>query len=62
MELDVHNDGYTPIVTHALKDQSLCKPILFEDIIKEVDRFSEQMKMEGIKHYPIILSIENHAT
>ena len=46
MELDIHNDDAVPIVTHAIKGAGLCKPILFEDVIKEVDRFSEQTKME----------------
>ena len=29
VELDVHNDGDVPIITHAVKDRSLCKPINF---------------------------------
>lgn len=62
VELDVHNDDSTPIVTHAIKGKGLCKPILFEDVIKEIDRFSEQIKLENNFHYPIILSIENHAS
>ena len=44
VELDIHNDGHTPIVTHAIKGAGLCKPILFEDVIKEIDRFSEQAR------------------
>ena len=63
VQLDIHNDDSVPIVTHAIKGAGLCKPILFEDVIKEVDRFSEQAKMEaGHSHYPIILSLENHAS
>lgn len=29
VEIDVHNDGDTPIITHALRDKSLCKSINF---------------------------------
>ena len=29
VEIDVHNDGNVPIITHAFHDKSLCKPIDF---------------------------------
>lgn len=58
VETDVHNDGHRPIITHALNDKSLCKPIDFEETITSISRFCEQHP----NHYPIIISIENHAT
>jgi hypothetical protein len=30
VEIDIHNDGDIPIITHAHRDMSLCKPINFE--------------------------------
>lgn len=53
VELDIHNDGDTPIINHALGDRSLCSPIDFEETIKEIAKFSDS----NPKHYPIILSI-----
>ena len=59
VELDVHNDTdkHRPIITHAINDKSLCKPIDFEETIEEISRFCKKHP----DHYPIILSIENHA-
>ena len=53
LEIDVHNDGDTPIVTHALKDMYLNKAVPFEDVIKEISLFCK--KNPGFD--PIILSI-----
>jgi hypothetical protein len=58
VEADVHNDGHKPIITHALNDKSLCKPIDFEETIHAIARFCEHHP----NHYPLILSLENHAT
>jgi hypothetical protein len=57
VEIDVHNDGERPIITHAFNDKSLCKPIDFEETICQIAKFCES----HLDHYPIILSIENHA-
>lgn len=57
MELDIHNDGDVPIINHAVSDTSFCKPIDFEETIKHIARFLETCP----NHFPIILSIENHA-
>lgn len=58
VEADVHNDGHRPIITHALNDKSLCKPIDFQETIHAIVRFTEHHP----GHYPLILSLENHAT
>lgn len=54
----MHNDGDRPIITHAFKDKSLCKPIDFEETIQSISNFCNTHQ----NHYPIILSIENHAS
>lgn len=53
----MHNDGQRPIITHAFNDKSFCKPIDFEETIKVIGEFCRKNK----NHYPLILSIENHA-
>lgn len=58
MELDVHNDGSKPIITHAINDKSLCKPIDFEETIESINKFCNHHP----NHYPIVLSVENHAS
>lgn len=53
MELDVHNDGSKPIITHAINDKSLCKPIDFEETIEAINKFCNHHP----NHYPIVLSV-----
>jgi hypothetical protein len=54
----VHNDGHRPIINHALKNKSLCKPIDFEETLISINRFSDHYP----NHYPIMFSMENYAT
>ena len=60
--MDIHDDSSKPLVNHAFKNLSLCKPIDFEDVIKVIKIYSAQCDLENSVHYPIILSLENHAS
>jgi hypothetical protein len=62
VEIDVHNDGIKPIVTHAFKGKGFCKPVDFENVIKIISNCSAQCIKEHKSHLPIVLSIENHAS
>lgn len=53
VEIDVHNDGATPIVTHAVKGMYLSAPVTFEDVIKEISTYCRK----NPNFDPIILSI-----
>ena len=39
MEIDVHDGGDVPIVTHALKGFYLNTAVTFEDVIREISIF-----------------------
>jgi hypothetical protein len=56
VEIDVHDSGDIPIVTHAVKGLYLNKAVSFEDVIREISLFCARNK--GFD--PIILSVENH--
>lgn len=45
VEIDVHNDGKQPIVTHAFKGAGFCKPVTFENVIKTIRSYSIKCNM-----------------